>query len=75
MASFSAGRCLPWAARRTPSHEALPAHEAASAWSIDDEPTDSSWHDSSWTLRKGLQVIEGAPADALPPEWRLLAGQ
>ena len=27
-------------------------------WSIDDEPIGETWHDSSWMLRKGLDVIE-----------------
>lgn len=39
-------------------------------WSIDDEPMGSGWHESSWMLRRGLVVIEGAPPEAMPPEWQ-----
>jgi hypothetical protein len=39
------------------------------AWSIEQEPMGPGWHDSSRMLRRGLEVIEGAPAEALPPEW------
>jgi hypothetical protein len=42
-------------------------------WSIDDEPMGPGWHDSSRMLRRGLDVIEGAPLHALPAEWRWLA--
>jgi len=44
--------------------------DVANAWSIDQEPMGSSWHDSSWMLRKGLEVIEGVPMEAVPTEWR-----
>ena len=44
--------------------------DVANAWSIDQEPMGSSWHDSSWMLRKGLDVIEGLPPEAIPPEWQ-----
>ena len=50
--------------------EPLPPAQAA-AWSIDDEPMGCGWHESSWMLRKGLDVIEDVPLQALPPEWRL----
>lgn len=44
----------------------------ARGWSIDDEPMGTGWHDSSWMLRKGLLVVEGAPAlAAMPVEWQL----
>jgi hypothetical protein len=33
-------------------------HTGARHWSIDDEPIGETWHDSSWMLRKGLDVIE-----------------
>lgn len=39
-------------------------------WSIDDEPVDRGWHESSWMLRRGLDVIEGVPPQFWPPEWR-----
>ena len=45
-----------------------------------DEPVDSDsfeeavlnkgWHDSSSELKRGLDVTENVPLDALPPEWR-----
>ena len=44
---------------------------APPAWSIDEMPMGSGWHDSSWMLKTGLDVIEGAPAEAIPPEWML----
>ena len=64
------------AAPQRPSPAALPAARTPGAgalrpWSIDDEPMGPGWHDSSRMLRTGLQVIEGAPLDALPAEWRL----
>lgn len=43
----------------------------APAWSIDELRMGSGWHDSSWMLKTGLDVIEGAPSDAIPPEWAL----
>jgi hypothetical protein len=43
--------------------------QAASTWSIDEEPMGSGWHDSSWMLKKGLDVIEGLPPGAAPPDW------
>jgi hypothetical protein len=39
-------------------------------WSIDHEPMGADWHDSSWLLRKGLDVIEGVTPDPLPLEWK-----
>jgi len=39
-------------------------------WSIDGETTGSSWYESSWLLRRGLQVDEDPPAEAIPPEWQ-----
>ena len=44
--------------------------DADDAWSIDREPMGSGWHDSSWMLKKGLDVIEGVPPESIPPEWR-----
>ena len=43
--------------------------ETASAWSIDEEPMGAGWHDSSWMLKNGLDVIEGLPGGVIPPEW------
>jgi hypothetical protein len=43
--------------------------QTASRWSIDEEPMGPGWHDSSWMLKKGLDVIEGLPPGAAPPEW------
>jgi len=48
-----------------------PAAARAAAWSIDDEPMGCGWHESSWMLRKGLEVIEDVPLQALPLEWQL----
>ena len=39
-------------------------------WSIDQEAMGAGWHDSSWMLRKGLDVTEGVPLEAVPPEWQ-----
>lgn len=44
--------------------------EGDEAWSIDREPMGAGWHDSSWMLRRGLEVIENLPPEALPPEWQ-----
>ena len=44
--------------------------EGDEAWSIDREPMGPGWHDSSWMLRRGLDVIEGLPPEAIPPEWQ-----
>ena len=40
------------------------------AWSIDRETMGPGWHDSSWMLRRGLDVTEDLPAEAIPPEWQ-----
>ena len=40
-------------------------------WSIDQEPmTNSGWHDSSWMLLKGLEVVEDVVLEPVPIEWR-----
>ena len=39
-------------------------------WSIDDEQLDRGWHESSWLLRRGLDVIEGVAPQFWPLEWR-----
>jgi hypothetical protein len=43
-------------------------------WSIDEEAIGETWHDSSWMLRKGLDVIEDLdlepPARAWARVWR-----
>ena len=43
--------------------------QAALKWTIDEEPMGPGWHDSSWMLKKGLDVVEGLPPGATPPEW------
>ena len=67
----------PQAARATPDAVvalALAPVDSASrsdaAWTIDQEAMGAGWHDSSWMLRRGLDVTEGVPADAIPPEWQ-----
>lgn len=71
---------MAFAAARADVDGALVAHElslvpteagAASGWSIDEEIMGTGWHDSSWMLKKGLDVIEGVPSSAIPPEWIL----
>ena len=44
--------------------------QGGDAWSIDHEPMGTGRHDSSWMLRKGLDVIEGLPPEAIAPEWQ-----
>ena len=44
--------------------------EGDEAWSIDREPMGPGWHDSSWMLRRGLDVTEDLPTEAIPPEWQ-----
>ncbi len=48
------------------------AGEAATddGWSIEREPMGPGWHDSSWMLRKGLEVSECVEPEAIPPEWQ-----
>ena len=48
----------------------LPLAASNQGWSIDQEPMGPGWHDSSWMLKKGLDVIEGVPPESIPPEWR-----
>jgi hypothetical protein len=38
-------------------------------WSIDEEAMGETWHDSSWMLRKGLDVIEDIDLDPPPRAW------
>ena len=38
-------------------------------WSIDEEPMGETLRDSSWMLRKGLQVIEDLAPDLWPMAW------
>ena len=38
-------------------------------WSIEEEPMGESWHDSSWMLRKGLDVIENFELDPVHEGW------
>lgn len=44
--------------------------EAEEAWSIEQEPMGAGWHDSSWMLRRGLDVIELTAMDSIPAEWQ-----
>jgi hypothetical protein len=44
--------------------------ETDESWSIEREPMGSGWHDSSWMLKKGLDVVEGLAPEATPPEWQ-----
>lgn len=55
--------------RRAAAELTLVPPDDAPRWSIDSEPMGPGWHDSSWMLRKGLDVIEGLPPGATPPEW------
>jgi hypothetical protein len=48
----------------------LPQGATDDAWSIDQEPMGTGWHDSSWMLKKGLEVTEGLSLEAIPPEWQ-----
>jgi hypothetical protein len=48
----------------------LPLPASDTAWSIDEEPMGPGWHDSSWMLKKGLDVVEGVAPEAIPAEWR-----
>jgi hypothetical protein len=65
----------PMRAARAPSefdcHFALvPKDDVAYGhWSIDEEAMGETWHDSSWMLRKGLDVIEGIDLDPPPRAW------
>lgn len=48
----------------------VPKDDTNSArWSIDEEAIGETWHDSSWMLRRGLDVIEDVVLDPLPKEW------
>ena len=38
-------------------------------WSIDEESMGETWHDSSWMLRKGLDVIENIDLEPPPRAW------
>jgi hypothetical protein len=61
-------RNLPNAALAARALAALPAE---TAWQRPNfsEPAYSGWHESSWALRHGLDIVE-LPAAALPAEWR-----
>jgi len=48
----------------------LPLAAAEEDWSIDQEPMGPGWHDSSWMLKKGLDVVEGVSPEVIPPEWQ-----
>lgn len=60
----------PWFASLDATAHANPNGVDASGWSIDDEAVDSSLHESSRLLRRGLEVDEDPPPEAIPPEWR-----
>ncbi len=55
-------RALPPSADEPPPDwQLLPPSEAPAEPDIDWEPMGPSWHDSSWMLRKGLDVLEWQP--------------
>jgi hypothetical protein len=62
MANATSPRVMTMPANGFEGHfELVPMDEPATGarhWSIDDEPIGETWHDSSWMLRKGLDVIE-----------------
>jgi len=71
MAGSSARRTdPPWFAALPAPADASPSGAQAPGWSIDDEAVDESLHESSWLLRRGLQVDENPPPEAIPPEWQ-----
>jgi hypothetical protein len=48
----------------------VPKNDVAYAgWSIEKEAIGETWHDSSWMLRKGLEVIEDLDLDPPPRAW------
>ena len=48
----------------------VPKDDTNSArWSIDEEAIGETWHDSSWMLRKGLDVIEDFELDPVHEGW------
>lgn len=53
----------------TPRLMSAPADEPVESDWADDTVTPKGWHDSSNELRRGLEVTENVPLDALPPEW------
>ena len=71
MATASSPRVMTMAASEFDCHlELVPKGEAGSGhWSIDDEPIGETWHDSSWMLRKGLDVIEDLDLDTPHRGW------
>ena len=58
-----------WWWRRRRAATACPA--SASPESVDDAdlPLGPGWFDSSWDLKRGLEVSEGPPANASVNEW------
>ena len=58
----------PWWRRR---RAAIACPPAAPAGTVDDAdlPLGPGWFDSSWDLRRGLDVSEGLPANASVNEW------
>ena len=48
----------------------LPRPASDEAWLLGEEPMGPGWHDSSWMLKKGLDVVEGAPNEVIPAEWQ-----
>lgn len=44
--------------------------QGGEGWSIDRESADASWYESSRLLRRGLQVDEDPPREAIPTEWQ-----
>ena len=49
----------------------LRQQHAGAPRAFDQECREAGWHDSSWALRTGLDVIEDSPFEALPPEWQM----
>ena len=47
----------------------VPKEQAWGHWSIDEEAMGETWHDSSWMLRKGLDVIEDLDLELPPLAW------
>ena len=49
---------------------ALAPLQSEDRWSIELEAMGTGWHDSSWMLRRGLDVSELLSAEEIPPEWQ-----
>ena len=60
----------PWPLGAEPELVAPSSETGKAERSIDSEAAGSGWHESSWQLRRGLQVDENPPPEAIPPEWQ-----